>query len=203
MPVDNRIEVAGIKDALRELNQIDKRLRRQITGDFQEIVRPVVQDAQSLVPTTAPLSGMERNWSPRDGQGDLVLPYTGAGRRPKLPPRWAQSKEGRRQHSKWLRWKYGIRGYVSGKKPMEFNGYIRNLATFGVRFQGAASVLFDTASKSKTPQGARLVSALNSRYGRPSRVMWRAYESSEDQVQRNMVKLVNKIMESVDRKTRI
>jgi hypothetical protein len=48
-----------------------------------------------------------------------------------------------------------------------------------------------------------MVAALNAKYGKPSRVMWRAYERQDEKVQREMRKLVNDIMEAVDRKTRI
>ena len=204
MPVNNTIEVAGVKDALRELNDVDKKLRRQITRDYQEIVKPVVSQGKSYVPDKAPLSGMNRSWTPQ-GSSQPVLPFGGGGsREPRRPSRADMNfPGGRRQMGRWLQWKHGIRGYVSGKKPRTFNGYTKNLATFGIRWQGPAAVLFDTSATPSTPQGARMVSALNSRYGRPSRVMWRAYESADDKVQRELRDLVNRIMESVDRKTRV
>ena len=45
-----------------------------------------------------------------------------------------------------------------------------------------------------------MVAALNSKYGTPSRVMWRAYERSDSQVQYELRKLVNKVMVAVGRK---
>jgi hypothetical protein len=205
MPVSNSIEVVGVKDALRELNDIDKKLRRQITRDYQEIVKPLVNTGKSLVPKTAPLSGMERSWTPK-GSGGPVLPFeaNSSGRAPKGPGyAWQQSQEGRRRMGNWLKWQAGIRGYVSGKKPRTFNGYTKNLATFGVRWLGSASVLFDTSGKANTPQGRQMVSALNARFGQPSRVMWRAYKKEGPEIQGAMRDLVNKIMESVDRQTRL
>ena len=204
MPVNNRLEVVGVKDALRELNDIDKKLRRQITRDYQEIVKPVVSQAKSYVPDVAPLSGFNRVWTPAGASGS-VLPFGsgGASRAPKIPRQWQQSPHGRRQMGKWLQWKYGIRGYISGKKPRTYNGYTKNLATFGIRWQGPAAVLFDTSANPNTPQGARMVAALNSRYGQPSRVMWRAYESADDKVQRELRNLVNRVMEATNRETRI
>lgn len=206
MPVDNQIEVAGIKEALRELNDIDKKLRRQITKDYQEIVKPVVMDAQALVPPAAPLSGFERSWTPA-GSTMAVLPFGGGASTPREPRggglNWQQTRGGRRRQANWLKWKAGIRGYVSGKQPRTFNNYTKNLATFGIRWQGPTAVLFDTSGKAKTPQGAQMVAALQARYGRPSRVMWRAYQTAGAELQGEMRDLVNEIMEAVDRKTRV
>ena len=202
MPVENSIEVAGVKEALRELNDIDKKLRRQITKDYQQIVKPVVDAGKQLVPSRAPLSGMDRSWTPQ-GASQSVLPFGsgGAAREPRRGS--AQGRLGRRRMREWLKWKYGIRGYISGKKPRTFNGYTKNLATFGIRWLGSASVLFDTSGKASTPQGQQMISALNARFGQPSRVMWRAYEQEGPELQGEMRDLVNKIMESVDRKTRV
>ena len=203
MPVDNQIEVAGIKEALRELNNIDKKLRRQITKDYQEIVKPVVMDAQALVPPAAPLSGFERSWTPA-GSSTAILPFGGGASAPREPARGHfRSRQGRRQRGKWMQWKYGIRGYVSGKQPRTFNNYTKNLATFGIRWQGPTAVLFDTSGKANTPQGAQMVAALQARYGRPSRVMWRAYQTAGAELQGEMRDLVNEIMAAVDRKTRV
>ena len=205
MPVNNSLEVVGVKDALRELNDIDKKLRRQITRDYQEIVKPVVTAGKSFVPKQAPLSGMDRSWTPA-GASSPVLPFgaTSAPQAPMSPGRnWAQTRGGRRRMGNWLLWQQGIKAYISGKKPRTFNGYTKNLATFGIRWQGPAAVLFDTSNTPSTPQGAQLVSALNARFGQPSRVMWRAYESADEKVQRQMRDLVNGIMEAVDRKTRV
>ena len=205
MPVNNTIEVAGVKDALRELNDIDKKLRRQITRDYQKIVSPVVNTGKQLVPKKAPLSGMNRSWTPA-GSSQPVLPFgaNSAPRQPKSPGRnWQQSRGGRRRMGNWLAWQQGIRAYVSGKRPRTVGGYTRNLAAFGIRWLGSASVLFDTSGQADTPQGQRMVAALNARFGQPSRVMWRAYERESLDVQQEMRDLVNDIMRAVDRKTNI
>ena len=61
------IKVVGLKDALKELNTIDKKLRRQVTRDFKEIMQPVLQDAYNRLPAEAPLSGMARSWKGNSG----------------------------------------------------------------------------------------------------------------------------------------
>jgi hypothetical protein len=205
MPVSNTIEVAGVKDALRELNDIDKKLRRQITKDYNVIVQPIVADGKSQVPKEAPLSGFNRSWTP-PGATEPVLPFgnMSAPREPRGPGvNYMQTRTGRRRYVNWINWQNGMKAYISGKKPRTFNGYTKNLATFGIRWQGPAAVLFDTSNTPSTDQGRQMVAALNAKYGKPSRVMWRAYERQDEKVQREMRKLVNDIMEAVDRKTRI
>ena len=60
MAVGAKIEVYGVKDALKELNKIDPTLRKQITKDAKDVAKPVVTDAQSKYPPTI-LSGMKYN----------------------------------------------------------------------------------------------------------------------------------------------
>ena len=200
MSVSAEINVVGVKDALRELNDVDKRLRRQITKDYQEIVQPVVSVARSLVPTEAPLSGFGRFWKPQWSR-DPVLPFgindQDGPKRPRYD--WMQYRAGRTQKANWDAWQKGIRAYISGKKPQTFGGYTRNLAAFGIRWLGRSAILFDTSAQSSTPQGAQMVRALTSRFGKPSRVMWRAYDASDSEVQYRLRKLVEKIMASVGR----
>ena len=61
------IEVLGLKEALKELNRIDPKLRREITRDFKQIVKPVITRAEALLPSGAPLSGMARSWKGKSG----------------------------------------------------------------------------------------------------------------------------------------
>ena len=200
MPASVDIRAVGIKEALRELNAMDKRLRREITRDFQQIVQPVKVDAKNLAPTKPPLSGFARSWTPQ-GSSVNVLPWGSGGgpKRPKVPANWQQSKQGRAQMRAAMRYDANIRAYVSGKRPQTMGGYTRNLAAFGLRWIGVEAAFFDTSGQGHTPQGSRMVNALNGRFGDPSRVMWRAYEKSADSVQRNMTRLVDRVMRAVGR----
>lgn len=202
MPVDSTINVVGVKEALAELNKTQKVLRRQITRDYKEIMQPTVSEARDLVPTKPPISGFARSWTPA-GSSSAVLPFAGGGRA--RAPRQPTQREinypgGRRQLGRWLQWRSGLNAYVSGKRPVSRGGYTRNLAAFGVKWQGPAAVLFDTSASPRTPQGQQMIAALQARYGRPSRVMWRAYEQTSKDVQYELKLLVRKIMRSVDKK---
>jgi hypothetical protein len=169
------MEVVGIKDALRELNELDKEARRKITRDFKRITKPVEQTAKSLMPKTAPISGMGRSWKTKSGFE--MFPWGTAG-------------------------KDTIVSQVSGRKPKMFAGHMTNLATFYIRFKGPTATLFDTSGKGPVPtrQGSQMVSALTNRFGPPSRVLWRAYEQHDDDVVRETQKLIDEMMEDINRR---
>jgi hypothetical protein len=65
--------VYGIKDAIKQLNSVEPGLRTQITRDYRRIAKPVIEDARRMVPTSVPLSGMNRNWT--TASGFKILPW--------------------------------------------------------------------------------------------------------------------------------
>lgn len=195
MTAEVSLEVAGLKESLRTLQSMDKVARRRITQDYKELVQPMVSDARSLVPTDAPMSGFNRSWSPRGGEP--VLPYMGSsgGRTPRKPTKREMNfPGGRRQMVQWMKWQQGLSAFVSGKKPKQFGDYTKNLAVFGVQWQGPAAVLFDQSRRASTPQGARMISVMQSRFGPASRVIWKAYTSADVEIQRQLEQLIKRIM---------
>lgn len=176
------IQVKGIKEALAELNAIDKRLRRQMGNDYKTIVRPMVTEAKHLVPFTAPLSGWNRSWTPRGiqarGAGNELLP-------------WLENQQ------------RTVKPYLSGKKPKASQYGTKNLSAFGIRWDSATAVLFDMSANPKTPQGAQMISALNRRFGFASRAMWEAYERRFPDIEREIRQLVEKIMNAVSKKIEV
>ena len=71
------------------------------------------------------------------------------------------------------------------------------LAVMKVIMRSAGGTVTDMAGKrgGSSPQGQRFISAL---FGSPSRVMWSAYESSETEVQRAMMELVEDAAKTVE-----
>jgi hypothetical protein len=74
MSFEANIEVAGIKDALKTLNRIDKSLRREITKDYKRLTQNVVDDAYQAIPLGPPVRGMARRWKVRSGAE--LLPWS-------------------------------------------------------------------------------------------------------------------------------
>jgi len=56
------IKVAGVKDVLKEIRQIDPEIRRQFTRDAKKIAAPIMNTAKANYPVTA-LSGMRFSWT--------------------------------------------------------------------------------------------------------------------------------------------
>lgn len=116
--VSARIEVVGLKDALKTLNKIDKSLRLKITKDYKKIVQPVIDDANKLVPSGVPLSGMSRNWQTKSGF--QMLPW--------IPG-----------------YKQKIIAKINTRNIKEFGGRLTNVGTFGIQWKGATGTMFDTS----------------------------------------------------------
>jgi hypothetical protein len=132
--VSARIEVVGLKDALKTLNKIDKELRRRITTDYKKIVQPVIDDANNLVPTGVPLSGMARNWSTKSGF--------------KLLP-WVPGM------------KQKIAAKINTRNIKEYGGNKTNVGTFLIQWKGATGTMFDTSMEG--PLGRALTARYGSR----------------------------------------
>jgi hypothetical protein len=166
------IEAVGLKDALAQLNKIDKKLRRQITTEFKAIVDPVLVEARRNIPDDAPLSGMTRSWTGQSG-AELM--------------KWDAKKVNK-----------NLKAFTSGKKVRDApGGFRQNLAVFGIRWGGPQATLFDMARKGNLSQ------SLQARYGSPSRIIWRAYEAQDAQVNNQVRDLVNKVMKLTGNNGRI
>lgn len=173
MSVDTRIEAIGLKDALRELNKLDKRARRAITKDFKQVAAPAVQTGIKLIPTAEQVpSGLNRSWTPKKYK---LFPYQPA------------------------EMKFGSK--LSGKKPKESIYGTKNLATFSLVFSGHGDVVVDLAGvgKNLSEKGKALAAALDKKMGRtPSRITWRAYDENAAEIEGNMQDLIDRVMRDLE-----
>lgn len=118
--IEARIEVFGLGQALKDLNKIDKVLRRDITKDYKRVTAGLVSDIQSAIPLNYPLSGWQREWNLR-GQYE-VFPWP-------------------TNHS--------VKAYINTKAPKEVFGGKVNLSTFAVKWLGAAASFFDFSESNR------------------------------------------------------
>jgi hypothetical protein len=168
----NVIEVQGLKEALKELNTIDKKLRREITRDFKKIVQPVLGKAESMLPTSAPLSGMARSWKGKSG-ADIMS--------------WNDARVRR-----------NIKAFTSGKKVRDApGGFRQNLGVFGIRWLGPQATALDMLAKGV------MADNLTDRFGPPSRIIYKAYDSASEKVEQQVKDLVNKVMKLTNNAFRI
>jgi hypothetical protein len=175
MSVKASLEVAGLKEVLREINQIDRSARFKITREFKKIGKPVVDEAKSQVPQTPPISGWGRSWTTSKSNYKM-LPWDGAPA------------------------KQFIDVKVSGKRPKEYAGQIRDLAVVVIRWRGAVNTLFDLAHDFETPRGANMVRGLKGEFGKASRIMWPAYEKHANEVEKQIRDQVIEVMAQVNRR---
>jgi hypothetical protein len=171
--VSANIQVYGIKEALKELNKIDKSLRREITRDYKEIVKSVIDDAKAAVPAAAPLSGMNRRWKTKSGY-EII----GDGG-------WSQA----------IAQKFLV-AKISTRRVKEYQGNKVNVGTFRLVWSGIANQTFDIAGRKSSNPLAR---ALSERWGSASRVMWPSYEKNKSQVDDEMLRLCERVMDEVNR----
>ena len=198
MGVSATIEVTGVKEALAYLNGVDKTYRREITRQYAAIVEPIVKDAQSHLPTTAPMSGWRRKYSV-GGQEKAQA----KGQTSRLVGRGTQRDNFSRafdEATDLLPWDGAkqaklIKPWVSGKKT--------KANTFGLKWNSKSAALFDLSGRAKTAQGEQMITVLGARFGSPSRVMWKSYERADDELQANMRKLIEEIMASVNRNMKV
>ena len=165
--------VVGLKQALRELNKLDKVARRQLTRDFQAVCKPVVDAAKRAVPQQPPISGWGRSWTTRSGY--KALP-------------WQANLATK-----------NIKAKVSGKNPREYNGRTTNLAVFTIAWGGTINTLFDLANKSQTAAGANMVRGLEARHGKASRVLWPAYTANQQEVELQVSMIIDDVMRTVSK----
>ena len=116
--IDTKVEIYGLKNALKELNKVDTVLRREITKDYKRVTLSLIQDAESAIPLGYPLSGWARRWTPTKGSYQI------------LP--WPDTHQ--------------INASINTKTIKEYAGQKVNLSTFIVKWVGGAGQVFDWAA---------------------------------------------------------
>ena len=166
MTVDAKIQVFGVKEALKELKELDPQLRKDLNKKAKDVVSPATNAIKNAYPNRF-LSGMARPWTQR---GNRKFPYD----------RTAAQKA------------VGLK-IDTGKK---------NRGTIVIIQKDPAASIIDMAGKAggQSPQGARFVDAITAQFGPPSRVMWPTYERNADAVERNMVDLVQDLMDTIGKR---
>lgn len=170
MSLKTDIEVTGLQDALRTIGKTDKELRRQLTKDFTKAAAPMLEEAVSRFPTSAPLSGMVRKWR---GQ-----------------PLWSAKETGKR----------GIRIKLDSRRPRyKLRPGQETVGALRLQTKARLAAVYDMAGKANKPSneaGAAFIDGLKRKGGAPSRMMWPAAQSTLDDVQDNLRPVIRKVMET-------
>ena len=165
------MEVQGLKESLKIINKVDKKLRLEIGRDIKRIgEKTVVAAIMELIPPGAPMSGMEHR--KRTG--------------------WYNSK------NKGIKVKTNTRG--ARRRNIAKGAQYETLAVITVQTTGAALAMMDMAGKrSSAGEGPRarpnFVPLLNERLGRsPSRFMWAGGEKAIPDFQRELKPTIDRVI---------
>ena len=165
------MEIEGLKESLKIINKVDKKLRLEIGRDIKRIgEKTVVAAIMELVPPGAPMSGMEHR--KRTG--------------------WYNSK------NKGIKVKTNTRG--ARRRNIEKGAQYETLAVITVGTTGAALAMMDMAGKrSSAGEGPKarpnFVPLLNQRLGRsPSRFMWAGGEKAIPDFQRELGPTIDRVI---------
>jgi hypothetical protein len=165
------MEVKGLKESLKIINKVDKKLRLEIGRDIKRIgEKTVVAAINELIPPGAPMSGMEHR--KRTG--------------------WYNSK------NKGVKVKTNTRG--ARKRNIAKGAQYETIAVITVGTTGAALAMMDMAGKrSSAGEGPRarpnFVPLLNERLGRgPSRFMWAGGEKAIPDFQRELGPVIDRVI---------
>jgi hypothetical protein len=162
MSVDVSIPIYGVKEAIKELKEIDPALRRQLTKDYGKIAKPVIDEIKSTLPKTAPLSGMRRQWVTKSGF--QMFPFQDG---------YVQKVSAR----------------INTKNIREFNGFKSNVGTFVIKYVGAVGVVLDMAANGRLGQALTARIGTRSRYVYPA---WAKNEDVVNTAMANLVEDVMK-----------
>jgi hypothetical protein len=163
------MKVEGLKESLKIINKVDKKLRLEIGRDIKGIAeRTVIPAINALIPPGAPMSGMEHR--KRTG--------------------WYNSK------NKGVRVRTNTRG--ARRRNIAQGAKYETLAVITVQTTGAALAMMDMAGKrSSAGEGPRarpnFVPLLNERLGRsPSRFMWAGGKDAIPDFQRELKPVIDR-----------
>lgn len=169
MPISTEGGVFGVKQAVKDLRSIDPEARKAFNREAKSIAAPIIAAAKSNYPTKY-LSGMARSWTKR---GRQLFPYSQAAA---------------------MR---GLRFRIDTKKRNVSALLIeqRDTAASIVEFAGAGPGRGSTTGPKRTV----FVNALTLYYGKSPRAVWPAADANESKVNAEMLALVERLMDDLNR----
>ena len=190
MGITGQIDVYGVQNALKELNDIDRKIRRQVTKDIKTVGNQIVQEARSMVSTQsrsngAPLSGMRR--------GSLIRGREAA---------WNVSEV-----QGGFNVRVGVRATKERYVDFDQGGYTRQVV-YGakpyrlmvVQQKSFAGAIYDHAGAGISGiRNTAFIANLNKEVGDAPRVIDKAVESNRPAVTAELLSIVGKVMQQTNR----
>lgn len=168
MSATTSLDTYGLQQALKALQKVDPAARRALLKDIKKAAEPLVNEINSRVPGSPPLSGMRNNG--RTGWGNVKRVQISLNTK---KPRRRVDKPGFEQIS--------VVRVITKGAPVA----ITDMA-------GRAG-----GTKSRAPQERRrpnFADALNGRLGEASRFMWRDVEVLQREAEKALKPIIDKVM---------
>ena len=190
MGITGQIDVYGVQNALKELNDIDRKIRRQVTKDIKAVGNQIVQEARSMVSTQstsngAPLSGMRRGSLIRGREAGWNVSEVQGGFNVRVGVRATKER--------YVDFDQGgyTRQVVYGAKPYRL---------MVIQQKSFAGAIYDHAGAGISGiRNTAFIANLNKEVGDAPRVVDKAVESSRPAVTAELLSIVGKVMAQTNR----
>lgn len=190
MGITGQIDVYGVQNALKELNDIDRKIRRQVTKDIKTVGNQIVQEARSMVSTQsrsngAPLSGMRRGSLIRGREAAWNISEVQGGFNVRVGVRATKER--------YVDFDQGgyTRQVVYGAKPYRL---------MVVQQKSFAGAIYDHAGAGISGiRNTAFIASLKKEVGDAPRVIDKAVESNRPAVTAELLSIVGKVMEQTNR----
>ena len=190
MATTANIDVYGVQAALKELNDIDRKIRRQVTKDIKSVGNQIVQEARQMVQTQsrsdgAPLSGMRR--------GSLIRGREAAWNVSEVQGGFNVRVGVRATRERYVDFNQGgyTRQVVYGAKPYQL---------MVIQQKSFAGAIYDHAGAGISGiRNTAFIANLNKEVGDAPRVIDKAVENNRPGVTAELLSIVGKVMAQTNR----
>jgi hypothetical protein len=190
MATTANIDVYGVQAALKELNDIDRKIRRQVTKDIKSVGNQIVQEARQMVQTQsrsdgAPLSGMRRGSLIRGREAGWNISDVQGGFNVRVGVRATRER--------YVDFNQGgyTRQVVYGAKPYQL---------MVIQQKSFAGAIYDHAGAGISGiRNTAFIANLNKEVGDAPRVIDKAVENNRPGVTAELLSIVGKVMEQTNR----
>jgi mRNA-degrading endonuclease RelE of RelBE toxin-antitoxin system len=190
MGITGQIDVYGVQNALKELNDIDRKIRRQVTKDIKTVGNQIVQEARSMVSTQsrsngAPLSGMRRGSLIRGREAGWNISEVQGGFNVRVGVRATKER--------YVDFDQGgyTRQVVYGAKPYRL---------MVVQQKSFAGAIYDHAGAGISGiRNTAFIASLKKEVGDAPRVIDKAVENNRPAVTAELLSIVGKVMTQTNR----
>ena len=194
MPARASVQVLGIKEALKELNDFDKQYRRQVTKDIQGAGEQIISEARSMVAhfdnskqNGAPLSGMVR--------GNLIRGRETSWRTDAVQKGFKVKVGLRASKERYVNFNRTTDGVITHQEQVVFGSKPYQLMV--IQQANAAGAIYDHAGRNTT---SMFVSNLNAEVGPQPRAIDKAVENNRSAVEQKVLEIVDAVSARLNRK---